>query len=117
MRNKNDQNDTGTLLYNIAIIATFYLLPHIILDSFFGGVALFYPFSTHSYPLVFDFFYQRGGRIGSLIGVGINEPTGYPEGITSLGVGILLTFIIGTLFSYRHKERQIVENNLLRDHK
>ena len=106
MRNKNNQNDVGNLLYNVAIIATFYLLSHIILDSFYGGVALFYPFSTHSYPFVFDFFYQRGGRVGSLIGVDIKEPTGYPEGITTLGVGILLTFVVGALFSYRRKEHE-----------
>ncbi len=100
-RDGGDQNDTGNRVYNMAIIATFYLLSHLILDSFNGGAWLFYPLSTHAYSFVFDLVYH-GGVFAPAVGVDIKEPTGFAEGVTSLGMGVLLTFATGVLFSYRH---------------
>lgn len=106
-RNRGDQNDKGNRLNNIAIIATFYLLSHLILDSFNGGVSLFYPFSTRAYPFVFDLIY-RGGALTPAVGVDIKEPFAFEEGVTSLGMGILVTFVVGALFSYRHRNVSVV---------
>jgi hypothetical protein len=104
IRDGGDQNDAGNRMYNVAIIATFYLLSHLILDSFNGGVALFYPLSTHHYPFVFDFVF-RGEDFMPVIGVDIHEPSfGFEEGVTSLGAGILLTFAVGALFSYQRNK-------------
>ena len=114
-RDVSDQNDVGNLLYNIAIIATFYLVSHLILDSFNGGVSLFYPLSTHRFPFVFDLVYQGGGFV-PVVGVDIHEPSfGFEEGVTSLGVGILLTFVMGVFFSYRHNRYGDRNENLLQD--
>ena len=116
-RDMNNRNDVRNLLYNIAIIATFYLLSHLILDSFNGGVALFYPFSTHIYPFVFDLVYQGGRSVVPVIGVDIKEPNfARAEGVTSLGAGIALTFFVGALFSYRRREHVSFSSEFLRVH-
>jgi hypothetical protein len=101
-RNASNKNDVSNLLYNITLIATFYLLSHLILDSFDGGVSLFYPFLLRKYPLVFDLAVQ-GGNIVPFFGVGVGAPITTEEPVTSLGVGILLTFSMGALFSYRYR--------------
>ena len=115
-RDRSNQNDTGNRVYNIAIITTFYLLSHLILDSFNGGVSLFYPFSTHAYPFVFDLVYQGGFTFMPTIGVDIKDPTAFAEGITSLGMGILLTFVAGALFSYRRREHVSFSSDFLKAH-
>jgi len=115
-RDRNNQNDTGNRVYNIAIITTFYLLSHLILDSFNGGVSLFYPFSTHRYPFVFDLVYQGGFTFVPTIGVDILDPTAFAEGIASLGMGVALTFVVGALFSYRRREQVSFSSEFLRAH-
>ena len=112
-RDVRDQSDIGNRLYNIAVITAFYLLSHLILDSFNGGVSLFYPLSIHHYPFVCDLVYQGGGFI-PVFGVDIGEPNfAHAEGVTSLGAGIFLTFVVGALFSYRHRETQRSEQQSL----
>lgn len=65
-RDVSDQNDVGNLFYNITIIATFYLLSHLILDSFNGGVSLFYPLSTHSIHSCLTSYIKGGALCQSL---------------------------------------------------
>jgi len=67
------------IYYNIFLIATFYLISHLLLDLHYVG--LLYPFSNQVFSFKFDVNLQYG------------------PAITSLGAYILLTFVLALIIS------------------
>jgi membrane-bound metal-dependent hydrolase YbcI (DUF457 family) len=57
-RTKND------LLYNVALIATFFLFSHLLLDLFTGaGVPLFYPLSAATFGFTYELVIAHGSAV------------------------------------------------------
>ena len=58
LRAKND------VLFNVALIATFFLLSHLLLDLFTGaGVPLYYPFSATTFGFTYEFIIAHGSVV------------------------------------------------------